>query len=239
MRRFNILPILALIAVFSATLNAQTGASLTGRVGTVEILRNGMWVSGMAGDSIASGEHVRTGNLSSAALQLGVGQVITLAEYTEVEVREANGTPGVKLQSGHMKVVSAGDIQVAASNTTLNAAEKPLDMELGYKGDKLNITVITGAVGDGSLVISGTQDAASRTYTAGGAGPRLQDGLTYPTTYYVYPYVNYGLPGTVPNAGVNPQYPGYMPGQIIPPMTDPLRPPVHYPIAPFPDRTPR
>ena len=239
MKSLRVFEIVTLIALFSSTtLNAQSNARLAARTGTVEILRAGAWTPANFGDPINSGERLRTGAGSSAAIDLGPGRIVTLSDRTEVEVRDLNGFPAVRLETGNIKVVSEADIQVSTKETTLASAEKPLDMELGYQGDSLNLTVVAGAVRNGSIVIRGTEDATKRTYASGGRRTRSENTVVYPT-FYFYPYVVYGNQGVVPNTSQNPPYPGYSPSQIIPPMTNPLRPPVQYPVNPFPSPPPR
>jgi hypothetical protein len=137
-----------------------------------------------------------------------------------------------------MKVFAASDgrdnrenILVAAKDTLLESAERPLDMEIGYQADKLNLTIFNGAVRNGPMTIrgGGNQDATVRTHTAGRTHERQV--IVPNANFYVYPYFLYGYPD--PNAGKivppvvnNPTNPGYRPTQIVPPMSDPLRVPV-------------
>src|SRR5438067_739405 len=103
---------------------------------------------------------------SSAALELGPGKVATLGERTEIQIGESNGLPIIQLESGNVRVFSATDIQVAVKDTMLQSVEPPLDMQVGLQGDLLNVTVLSGAVRNGSMTIRGGQDSAVRTYTA-------------------------------------------------------------------------
>src|SRR5437879_5993606 len=122
------------IALFSlAALQAQTTAQSKARLvavgGVVEVQRNNAWVQAAPGDQLNSAERVRTGMFSSAALELGPGKVVTLAESTEIQVGESrSGSPIVQLESGNLRVLSTADIQVAAKNTMLQSVERPLDM---------------------------------------------------------------------------------------------------------------
>lgn len=228
----------ALYAQANTQSNGQTYARLVARSGTVEVQRENAWAPVKPGDQINSNERVRTGAASSAAIEVGPGKIITLSERTEVQVGQSNGAPMVQLETGNMKVVSAENIQVAAKETVLESAERPLDLELGYKADKLNLTVITGAVRNGPIIIRGAQDSSKRTFTAGGRWGVRENELVYYPGVYFYPYVVYANPnggffpqnvppqGTVPPVVLNPTHPGYRPEQIIPPMTAPLRPPV-------------
>jgi hypothetical protein len=98
--------------------------------------------------------------------------------------------------------------------------------------------VNSGAVRAGSLNIRGAEDSSKRTFTAGGRWGVKDNNVVYYPAVYFYPYVIYGNPGggflpqnvptqgTVPPVVLNPTHPGYRPEQIVPPMTDPLRPPV-------------
>lgn len=225
------------VAALSAQSNPQSSARLVARSGTVEVQRGNAWSPVNPGDAVNPGERVRTGANSSAAIELGPGKIITLGEQTEVQVRQANGSPIVQLESGNMKVVSAENIQVAAKDTVLESTERPLDMELGYQADRLNLTVISGAVRNGPLTIRGAQDSSKRVFIADGRWRAQGNALTYPGVYF-YPYVIYANPngflpqnvppqgGIVPPVVLNPTHPAYRPDQIVPPMTDPLRPPV-------------
>ena len=233
-----------LIAALSlAVANAQApptpaAARLVARAGTVEVQRASEWVSIDPGGMLAPGERVRTGAKSSAAIELGPGKVVTLSEKTEVQLRQANGTTLVELDRGNMKVVAAEDIQVAAKETLLESAERPLNLEIGYQADGLNVTVITGAVRNGPIIIKGAQDSSYRTYTADGRWKGERGPIVYPEVYF-YPYVIYANPiggivpqppapqgGIQPPVVLNPTHPGYRPDQIVPPMPDPVRPPV-------------
>ena len=228
-------------AIGVITSHAQANARLVARIGTVEVQRGNAWMPVLPGEPINTGERLRTAIGSSAALELGPGKVITLHQSTEIEVGESNGAPTVRLESGNMKVVAEQDIQVSAKDTTLQSAEKPLDMEVGYQVDRLNLTVITGAVTTGPITIRGTEDSAKRSYVADSRRAAYGNIVVQPNSFYFYPYVFYGNPGNLVVTQPSPSnpYSGIMPGQIVPPMTDPLRPPVHYPINPFPQRPPQ
>jgi hypothetical protein len=231
-----------------AAVYAQSSARLVGQTGTVEVQRNGMWVPLLLGEQIQAGERVRTTSGSSAAVELATDKVVTLGAATEVEVRQSDGGLNVRLESGSIRVFSAADIEVSAKDTTLQSAEKPLNMEVGYQAGALNVTVITGAVNTGPMIVRGTQDSTKRSYVAdsrragyGSYSSRFalplgySSGFAYPNSFYIYPYFIYGTPGAAP-PNVQSPYMGIQPGQIVPPMTDPLRPPVHFPANPFPVR---
>ena len=182
----------------SATVHAQTEAPasrLAVSSGTVEVQRGNVWSPIGAGEQLNPGESVRTSNGSSAAVDLGPGKVITLTERTQIQVRPANGTSAVQLDSGSIKIFANSDLQIAAKDTILETAERPLDMELGYEADRLNLTVFSGAVRNGPIIVRGNQDANasySRTYTAGSHRP---DNAPVPAVYpdlYIYPYFMYG-----------------------------------------------
>ena len=152
---------LILIALFGTTaLHAQSTGRLAARTGVVEVFRNNQWVQLMPGEAVNSGEKIRTGSDSSASIELGSGQVITLSSSSEIQLTDTN----------------------------------------------------------------------RRIYVADGQRLLPQGYAVCPSNYF-YPYVIYG------NTGVQAQpFTGYTPGQVVPPMTDPLRPPVHYPVNPFPVR---
>jgi hypothetical protein len=144
----------------------------------------------------------------------------------------------VQLESGSMKVFSASDIQVSAKDTVLESTERPVDLELGYQSDKLNLTIFNGAVRTGSIIIHGgaQQDPTVRTYTANGQSAQREGYVIANPTYYIYPYFLYGNGNPDPNAGrivppvvMNPTHPGYRPTQIVSPMSDPIRVPVTRP----------
>jgi hypothetical protein len=68
---------------------AMTGRVIGGR-GTVEVFRNNSWMPLIANDEINSGEKVRTGGDSSATLQLGSGQLLTLGANSELQITDTN-----------------------------------------------------------------------------------------------------------------------------------------------------
>jgi len=238
---------LLLVAGWSVgTLSAESFATLSGRIGTVEVQRQGAWMQARFSEQISPGERVRTGNRSSAAIELGGGKVATMAENTEIEVRDGGGDSlNVRLASGNMRVVSASDNPVSARDWTPQSAPRPVDLDVGNQADTLNLT-ISGRTG--SIVIRGDENSTQR-------GPQPAQPQVNPAQYgipfgysniygapfgfsgfYTYPFV-FANPGGVQPTIQNP-YSGITPGQIVPPMTDPLRPPVHFPIDTFPNRTP-
>ncbi len=196
--------------------------------GLVEVQRNNVWTEIQPGEQVNIGERVRTGSFSWAAIDLAPGKVITLSQETEVQVRDSNGSPLVRLESGIMRVFSAADIQVAARDTMLESVERPLDMQVGFQADRMNVMVFSGAVRSGAMTIRGMQDPSVRTYTAGGHWRYRGDTPPTYSNFYIYPYFPYGYSGNttiVPPTVLNPTNPGYRPDQIVPPMTDPIRPP--------------
>jgi len=236
-----------LIIVAGATvLNAQSSAGPNARLairsGIVEVERGTIWVPITVSQFLSAGERIRTGSGSLAALEFGPGKVVTLNEQSVVQIgpkaQDGQAAPILQLESGSMKVFSASDIQIAAKDTMLESADRPLDLELGYQADKLSLTVFNGAVRNGSLVIrGGNEDPSVRTYSVN-RNPRRNDPygqqIVVDPTFYVYPYFLYGNPN--PNAGRivppvvnNPTNPGYRPTQIVPPMSDPIRVPVTQP----------
>ncbi|PYR96321.1 MAG: hypothetical protein DMG12_26570 [Acidobacteria bacterium] len=247
MKSLRMLGFLLLIAGFSVvTVKAESAATLSGRIGNIQVQRNGAWMEARTGEQINPGEKVRTANGSAAAVELGPGKVVTLSENTQIEVRSSDGSLSVRLESGNMKVVSASDIQVSARDTTLQSAARPLDIDLGYQADKLNLTVNAGAVRTGPIIIRGTEDSAKRSYAPAANPPQYGIPFGYSNIYgnsfgypnaYSYPYMIFANPGFAQPNVQNP-YSGIMPGQIIAPMSDPLRPPVHFPIDTFPNRPP-
>jgi hypothetical protein len=228
------------VAILSAaTLKAQAppavNAKLAIRSGIVEVQRGNVWLPIGAGERISAGERIRTSKASSAALEIGPGKLVTLTELSQVLIGQSNGTPIVELEGGSMKVFASSDIQVAAKDTRLESADRPLDLELGYQADKLNLTIFNGAVRNGPVIIRGNEDPNTRTRPPYGPDPsRRPDNVVEYPTYYVYPYFLYGRPDpnegkTVPPVVNNPTNPGYRPTQIVPPMSDPIRIPVTKP----------
>jgi len=247
------LAITVIVGIFSAVLleaqtPSQSSARLGARSGIVEVQRNNTWSPIAAGDPISAGDRIRTASGSLAALELGPGKTITLSPSTEIQVRDSNGTLSVQLVAGNMKVFSAADIQVAAKDTVLEGVERPLDMQVGLRGDRLDLTVLSGAVKSGAMTIRSAEDTSVRTYTADGRLPQnrhfYSDQDAYPAfssdpgtspTFYVYPYIFWGNAGANGNGGngaivpptvMNPTHPGYRPEQIVPPMSDPIRIPI-------------
>ena len=79
-----------LIAFLGATaLHAQT-PRLAARSGVVEVSRNNQWVQLMPGETVNSGEKVRTGGDSSATIELGTGQDVTLSSNSELQLTDTN-----------------------------------------------------------------------------------------------------------------------------------------------------
>lgn len=231
------------IAVLSAAaLHAQTSAPasarLVARSGLVEVERGNAWVPVSIGEPLNAGERIRTAQASSAVMEAGAGQLITLSERAQVQMRPNTGVPQVQLESGGMRVFAIGDIQVAAKDTILEAVERPLDMEIGYLADRLNVTVFNGAVRSGAMTIRAVQESRVRSYNADSRNAQ-RDAAAFPAVdpyLYMYPYLmcaNPGLGGVAPGNGAivppavnHPTNPGYRPTQIVPPMPDPIRVPV-------------
>src|SRR5262249_26498818 len=240
MKNLGLTLFLALLSVVvsNAQVAATVNAKLAIRSGVVEVERGNMWQPIGAGEQLSPGERIRTARGSSAALEIGAGKIITLNELSQVSIGQSNGTPIVELESGSMKVFAASsDVKVAARDTILESAERPLDLELGYQADSLNLTVFNGAVRNGPVIIRGNEDAMTQTrireQNARDASQNNNAVIANPT-YYVLPYFLYGKHD--PNAGAivhpvvnNPTNPAYRPTQIVPPMSDPIRVPVTKP----------
>jgi hypothetical protein len=217
--------------------NAQSSsrgwtARLAIRSGIVEVQRGSAWLPIASGDVLVAGEHVRTGTGSTAAVEMSPGRVVTLNELSQIRLGNS-GAATVQLEAGSMKVFATADILVMAKDTVLESAS-PVDLELGYEADRVNLTIFNGAVRNGGVTIrGGNQDPSMRTYNANGR-PTQRHVVEVPNpTIYVYPYFMYGYGGRDPNAGAivppvvnNPTNPGYRPTQVVPPMSDPIRVPV-------------
>jgi hypothetical protein len=214
LRHFGFL--LLLTASVAVPLQAQSSATLGGRIGAVQIFRNGSWEQANPGDAIAIGERVRTGWASSAAVELRPGRVVILNDRSEGELGEANGFPSLQLRSGNMRVLSEANLPISA------VPEKPRDRELEPEKE---------AAHNIEIVIRTRDDSRHRGYRSGHRAGQFPNTVFSPNNIYFYPYLIFG--GNIQN----PPNPGYSPSQIIPPMTDPLRPPVHYPVNPFPNRS--
>jgi len=237
------------LAVFAALINvvmlqAQTRAPEAGRlvirVGVVEVERGNAWLPIGTGDTLRPGDRVRTGTGSSAAIEVAPDRMVTLNQASQIRIGSTDKAPLVELENGSMKVFAGLDMQLGAKDTRFEVAERPLDLELGYEADNLNLTIFGGSVRNGAVTIrGGNQNPNARTYSAGGRLPRNDVPLAIPSSYYIYPYFVYGnqVYGNQvrrnPNAGAivppvvnNPTNPGYRPTQIVPPMSDPIRVPV-------------
>ena len=197
----------AVIALFcSATVHAQAGPSSSARLavssGIVEVLRGTVWSLIQAGEALNPGEHLRTSNGSWAAVEFDPNRIITLTERTEIEVGTSNVAPIVQIDAGSIKVFAASDVQIATKDTILETTERPVDMELGYQGDQLNLTVFNGAVRNGSITVRANQETNTsnvRTYSAGSHRPDYANGAGVYPNVYVYPYFMYG--NRTPNQG--------------------------------------
>jgi hypothetical protein len=88
MRRYTIMKIARTLVLF-LFVAAMTGRVI-GRSGTVEVFRNNSWMPLIANDEVNSGEKVRTGGDSSATLQLGSGQLLTLGANSELQITDTN-----------------------------------------------------------------------------------------------------------------------------------------------------
>jgi ferric-dicitrate binding protein FerR (iron transport regulator) len=212
----------------------QSTARIAFRNGLVEVQRGNAWSPISLGDTLNAGDRLRTASGSVAAVELGPDRIVTLDEASQIQVGQSNVSPIVQLESGSIKVFSAFDILVAAKDTLLESADRPLDMELGFDGDKVNLTVFAGAVRNGSITVhAGDRDSSVRTITAGSRAARRNE-LTVPYTIFAYPYFLYGNAHAsdgriVPPVVNNPTNPSYRPTQIVPPMSDPVRVPVTKP----------
>jgi ferric-dicitrate binding protein FerR (iron transport regulator) len=235
MNKIGLLFSLSLLTV--AALHGQSpntsAARLVIRSGIVEVQRGSLWFPIATGDALNPGDRVRTAAGSVGAIEIARSVVVTLNEHSQVQINPLNGSAAVQLESGSMKLYADSEIQVAAKDTLLESADRPLDLELGYQANRVNLTVFNGSVRSGSITIrGGSQDSSVRTYRANGMSPRRNDPQVSPDqTFYVYPYFLYGNPD--PNAGRivppvvnNTTNPGYRPTQIVPPMSDPIRVPV-------------
>lgn len=230
--RISGLLVITLSAIVS-TANAQSSAKLVAGNGTIEMSRGSGWSIIGSTDQILPKDRIRTGVGSFATLELGPGKGIVLGDQTEIALPQLGSSPTVVLASGALKVVSDSDIRVDAKGSVLESAGEPFEMDVIERSGKFNLIVLKGAVRSGAIIIRPAGDSASRTYTTGSFRQRFGPTVV-PPTVYIYPYAGYAAPD--PCAAL---YPGYAPGQIIPPMTDPLRPPVHYPVNPFPYRPPK
>ena len=86
------------------------------------------------------------------------------------------------------------------------------DMLVGLEGDRLNVTVLSGAVRNGSITIRAAPDSNVRTYTANSRSLYRGYSAPYPS-FYIYPYFMYGNPG---NGGIVPPTVLNPPTQIRP-----------------------
>jgi hypothetical protein len=162
--------------------------------------------------------------------------MVTLNQVSQIRIGSSDSSPLVELESGSMKVFAALEMQLGAKGTRLEVADRPLDLELGYEADNLNLTIFAGSVRNGGMTIrGGNQNPNVRTYSAGGRLPRNEVPAAMPS-YYIYPNFVYGntiqrdrdrdAGAIVPPVVNNPTNPGYRPTQIVPPMSDPIRVPV-------------
>lgn len=219
------------MAVLNAQSLPQQNAKLAIRSGIVEVQRGNMWLMIVSGETLRGGEHIRTGAGSAAALEVAPGTVITLNELSQIKLGEPRTAAAVQLETGSIKVSSTSDVKVAAKETILESAGQPVDLELGFVSDQLNLRVYNGVVKNGPVMIhGGNQDAGTRTYTAGRLEQRQPMEVSNPT-FYIYPNFSYGSSNAnngaiVPPVVNNPTNPGYRPTQIVPPMPDPIRVPV-------------
>lgn len=240
MKASRALGIVALIVGLMAGIAiAQSSPRIIAGNGTIEISRGNGWMPLSITDQIAAKDRIRTGVGSFATLEFTPGKAVILGDQTEISLQQAGSSPMVVLVSGNIKVVSDSEIRIDAKGSMLESAGEPLEMDVLDRAGRMNVIVNKGAVRSGALIIRASAESAYRTYTAGGNRDRMGYTTVFPSVYF-YPYFIYA-DRNVPNAPPAPNQPftGFMPPQIVAPMTDPLRPPVHYPVNPFPYRPPR
>lgn len=225
---------IAITSVSTAGAQSAPHPRLVIRSGIVEVQRGDMWMPISVGTFLNAGERIRTASGSRAAVEIGPGQFITLNEQSALQIGpyETAAAPVAQLENGSMKVTSASNIRISAKDTVLESDGQPLDLELGYQGSDLNLTIFNGAVKNGPMVIrGGNQDPTVRTHVANGRPWRGNGNVVPNPNFYVYPYFMYGNRGLNdgqigPPVVINPTHPGYRPTQIVPPMTDPIHVPV-------------
>src|SRR2546427_10989525 len=87
MKSLRMLGFLLLIAGFSVvTVTAESAATLSGRIGNIQVQRNGAWMEARTGEQISPGEKVRTANGSAAPVEPGPGEVLKVGGNNQIEM---------------------------------------------------------------------------------------------------------------------------------------------------------
>jgi hypothetical protein len=210
-------------------LNAQSelvpNATLVIRSGFVEVQRGNGWQPVSSGETLNTGDRIRTGRGSMAAVELGPSRIITIHELSQVLIGRASA-PVAQLEMGTMKVMPSSNMPVSAPDTALENRRRPVDLQPRFEADTPKVRVFSGDERRGPMVDE--EDSRVRTYTAGRRSPVGYRNSFESPAYYVYPYIvappNFG--GTVPPVVIQPVHPAFRPTQIVPPMTDPIRVPI-------------
>src|SRR5262245_24528081 len=152
MKRFALHLLLA--SCIAATLSAQTSSSPTASVsvrsGVVEVQRGNAWLPIAAGESVNCGERVRTGNASTAAIEIGAGAVVTIRELSQGQIVASSAGLTVRLEVGDMKQLAPVDMQPSTTDTI-----EPLDRR--QQVDELTRSITTESLPDAPAVTPANQ----------------------------------------------------------------------------------
>jgi hypothetical protein len=183
--------------------------------------------------TISNGEKLRTGQAAFASVALGEGKALSLGENTEVHFRQFGASPRVRLERGKLRVIGNFAIVIETAQGELSSPGGMLEAEIEASDTAVQTTLLRGSLktsGSSAMTFRAAAEA-NRTITAGGRQQTFPNVLGSQNIPYQNLVVYAGYVCMPNTFGAN--APGY-PGQIVPPMSDPLRPPVHYPANPFP-----
>lgn len=208
----KILSFLGLALVLNAPMLSGQGAGrIAGGSGSIEILRGTVWTQAMPNDQLAEGEKVRTGAASFVTLDLASGSILTLASDTEVEFQQNT----VLLTSGTLKTFAPTALVLSTQAGRIQGVQYPVEMQVAVAGNSTpEISVTSGSVRAGGVVLRASADSMYRTYTAGRRRSRQGADVPAIPNIYVLPQVNQA------------------PYTDFSPWIDGLRPPYQAPFAP-------
>lgn len=158
----------------------QTGL-LVSVQGTVEVWRDGRWRLMQAGDALAAGEMVRTGEDSRAAVLLSSGIQLKLAPNSQVELKSLqpsnSSNPGVlsaisqamqnllRLLRGEVWIRSDQSLEVQTLSATATIRGTEFDLAVG-PDDDARLMVLSGLVElhnpQGSVQVAANEQATAR-----------------------------------------------------------------------------
>ncbi|HRD50387.1 MAG: tetratricopeptide repeat protein [Candidatus Competibacter sp.] len=221
--RFCLLFLIALLPIGSA--RAQQAGEVVSVQGTADVLRDGRWQPIQSGESLITGDVVRTGAGSRVAIQLISGTQIKLNAHTQLEFKQiAPPSEGfaptttqvlksiLRVLSGEIWVRNSGEpleIQTVPATATIRGTE--FNLAVG-PGGSAQLTVLTGLVEFGNPHGSVLVAANEQANVTVGAAPRksvLLNPLDAVQWSFYYPGAVGDPADRDPTRRVDPQSPRY------------------------------